>query len=61
VRSADVDLSLLRGFLGQLARTRSSASVARKIAACRVYFRHLVRLGELEKNSVVDFALPRVR
>lgn len=61
VRPADVDLSLLRGFLGQLARTRSSASVARKIAACRAYFRYLVRLGELEKNPAADLALPRVR
>jgi integrase/recombinase XerC len=61
VRPVDVDLSLLRGFLGQLARTRSSASVARKIAACRAYFRYLVRLGELEKNPAADLALPRVR
>lgn len=60
-RPADVDLGLLRGFLGQLARTRSSASVARKIAACRAYFRYLVRHGELDKNPAADLALPRVR
>jgi integrase/recombinase XerC len=58
---ADVDLAVLRGFLGQLARTRSSASVARKIAACRAYFRHLVKTGVLAKSPAAELVLPRVR
>jgi integrase/recombinase XerC len=58
---ADLDVILLRGFLGQLARTCSPASVARKIAAARAFFRFLRRRGELEKSPADELALPKVR
>lgn len=57
---AGVDILLLRGFLGQLARTRSPASVARKIAAIRSFLRYLQRRGELEKNVALELSLPKV-
>jgi integrase/recombinase XerC len=57
----DLDVLLLRGFLGQLARTHSPASVARKIASVRAFLRYLQRHGEVEKNAALDLALPKVR
>jgi len=59
--AADLDILALRAFLGQLARTRSPASVARKIAAVRALFRYLMRRGEVEKSPAEELALPKVR
>jgi integrase/recombinase XerC len=39
----DVDVYVLRAWLGTLARTLSSSSAARKVAAARALFRHLQR------------------
>jgi integrase/recombinase XerC len=58
---ADLDVLVLRGFLGQLARTHSPASVARKIAAVRAFLRFLQRRGEVEKNAALELSLPKVR
>ncbi len=58
---AEVDVLLLRGWLGQLARTHSPASVARKIAAARALFRFLERHGEVAKNPAAELSLPKVR
>src|SRR4051812_17980905 len=55
---AGLDVLLLRGWLGQLARTHSPASVARKIAAVRSLLRWLQRHGEVEKNVADELALP---
>ena len=57
----DLDVLLLRGFLGQLARTCSPASIARKIAAARAFFRYLRKRGEIEKSPADELALPKVR
>ena len=57
----DLDVLVLRGFLGQLARTCSPASVARKIASVRSFLRYLLRRGEIEKNAAMELSLPKVR
>ncbi|AKT36071.1 tyrosine recombinase XerC [Chondromyces crocatus] len=57
----DVDVLLLRSFLGTLARTHSPASIARKIAAVRALLRYLERLGEVTKNPATALSLPKVR
>ena len=57
----DLDVLLLRGFLGQLARTHAPASVARKIASVRAFCRFLQRRGEVDRNVGLELALPKVR
>ncbi len=57
----DVDVLVLRGFLGEISRTCATASVARKISAARAFFRFLVRRGELEKSPAAELALPKIR
>ena len=57
----DIDVLTLRGWLGELARTHSSTSIARKIAAARSFFRFLVRRGEVEKSPAAELALPKTR
>lgn len=57
----DIDVLLLRGWLGTLARTCAPSSVARKIGAARAFFRHLRRRGEVEKNPAAELSLPKVR
>jgi integrase/recombinase XerC len=57
----EIDVLVLRGFLGQLARTHSPASVARKIASVRSFLRYLLRRGEIEKNAAMELSLPKVR
>jgi integrase/recombinase XerC len=57
----DLDIFVLRGFLGALARTHAPASVARKIASVRAFLRYLQRRGEVDKNVALELALPKVR
>jgi len=57
----DLDLLLLRGFLGQLARTHAPASIARKIAAVRGLLRDCERRGEITANPAEQLALPKMR
>jgi integrase/recombinase XerC len=61
LRPADLDVLLLRGWLGALARTHSPASIARKIGAARAFLRHLRKLGQIEKNPAAELSLPKVR
>ena len=62
VRSAsDLDVFVLRGFLGELARTHAPPSIGRKIAAVRAMLRWLERRGEIKKNPAADLELPKVR
>ncbi|MEO7327143.1 MAG: tyrosine recombinase XerC [Minicystis sp.] len=58
---ADLDVLLLRAFLGQLARTVAPPSVGRKIAAIRAMLRYLQRRGEIDKNPAEELSLPKVR
>ena len=59
--ASDIDVLLLRAWLGQLARTHSPASIARKIAASRALFRFLLRCGEIPKNPALELSLPKIR
>lgn len=61
LRPADLDVLLLRGWLGALARTHTPSSIARKIGAARAFLRHLRKLGEIEKNPAAELSLPKVR
>jgi integrase/recombinase XerC len=56
-----IDVYVLRGWLGQLARTCTASSVARKIAAVRTWMRWLQRQGHLDKNVAEELATPKVR
>src|SRR5512146_547508 len=58
---AGVTKLTLRTFLGELAKTRESASVARKLAAIRSFFRYLVRTGKATESPAELIATPRVR
>jgi integrase/recombinase XerC len=60
-RPADLDVLVLRAFLGQLARTHAPPSVGRKIASVRALFRYLMRRGEVDKNPADELSLPKVR
>lgn len=57
----DVEKLLLRGWLGQLARTRSPPTIGRKLAAVRALFGWLERSGALRKNPARLLASPKVR
>lgn len=60
-RPEDLDVFVLRGFLGQLARTHAPPSIGRKIAAIRAFLRWLERRGEIQKNPAAELELPKVR
>src|SRR5579883_1296310 len=55
-----IDVYLLRGWLGQLARTHAASSVARHIAAVRTWMRWLRRKGVLATNPAEELATPKV-
>lgn len=57
----DIDVYVLRGWLGELARTHASGSVARKIAAARTWMRWLQRQGVIAANPAEELASPKVR
>ncbi len=57
----DVTKLVIRGWLGDLAKDRSAASVARKLAATRAFFRDLVRNGRLAESPTDLVGTPRVR
>jgi len=59
--AADLDVYLLRAWLGVLARTRSPTTIARKIAAVRAWMRWLVRRGDLEKGAADELMMPKKR
>jgi integrase/recombinase XerC len=56
-----IDLYLLRGWLGQLARTHAASSVQRKIAAARTWMRWLRRRKVIARCPADDLATPKVR
>jgi integrase/recombinase XerC len=61
VALASIDVYLLRGWLGQLARTHSASSVARKVAAVRSFMRFLLKKRILAKNPAEELSSPKVR
>jgi integrase/recombinase XerC len=56
-----IDVYLLRGWLGALARVVTPASVARKIAAVKAFFRFLHRRAKVDKDPAAELSSPRVR
>lgn len=56
-----IDVYMLRGWLGQLARTQAPSSIARKVAAVRSWMRWLRRRGVLETSPAEQLATPKVR
>jgi len=57
----DIDVYVLRQWLGALARLVSAASVARKIAAARAFFRFLHDRGLVERDPAAELVSPKVR
>lgn len=57
----DIDVLLLRSFLGQLARTHAPPSIGRKIAAVRSFLHFLEVRGEITTNAAATLELPKVR
>jgi integrase/recombinase XerC len=57
---ADLDKLLLRGFLGQLARTLTPTSIARKLSSIRAFFRFLEREGRVRKNPAQMLSSPKL-
>jgi integrase/recombinase XerC len=56
-----VDVYLLRGWLGVLARTLAPGSVARKVAAARSWMRWLRRRGHIRVSPADELATPKTR
>jgi integrase/recombinase XerC len=56
-----IDVALLRGWLGQLARSYAPPSIARKIASARAFLRHLRRAGRIQADPSRGLALPKTR
>ena len=56
-----IDIYLLRGWLGQLARTHAASSIARAIAAVRTWMRWLRRGGILDASPADELGSPKVR
>jgi integrase/recombinase XerC len=58
---ADVDLYQLRSWLAALARESGPATVARKVAALRSFYRFLERRGWADANPAAELETPKVR
>ena len=56
-----LDVYALRGWLGQLARTLATSSVARKLAAVRSFMRWMLKKRIIERSAADDLASPKVR
>ncbi len=56
-----LDVFMLRGWLGQLARTHAPSSIARKIAAVRSWMKWMRKMRIVEKSPAEDLASPKVR
>ncbi|MFO7496792.1 MAG: tyrosine recombinase XerC [Desulfobacterales bacterium] len=54
-----VDMLAIRGFLGQLYRRNSKATIARKLSALRSFFRYLLKLGLVTSNPAEMVATPK--
>jgi integrase/recombinase XerC len=56
----DLDVLLLRRWLGEQARSVKSSTIARKIASTRSFFRFLMRVKRTDKNPAATLSLPRL-
>lgn len=55
-----VDNVVIRGFLSELFKRNSAASVARKLASLRSFFQYWVKKGAVDNNPAKDVASPKV-
>ena len=55
-----IDVLMLRGWLGELAQTHKTASIGRKIASSRSFFRHLMRTGRVRRNPAAELRVPKL-
>lgn len=58
---SQLDVYVLRAWLGDLARTCKPTSVARKIASVRAFCRWMKQKGHAETNPAAELALPKSR
>jgi integrase/recombinase XerC len=58
---SDIDVMVLRRWLAELTKTHATASIARKIAAVRAFYRHLLKRGAVKHSPAAALVLPRVR
>lgn len=56
----ELDVPMLRSWLGSLARTVKPTTIARKIASARTFFRHLQRTRRIHKNPAADLRIPKL-
>lgn len=56
----EVDNIIIRGFLAELFKKNSAASVARKLASLRSFFQYWVKKGILTNNPGKDVSSPKV-
>lgn len=56
----ELDVLMLRSWLGGLARTHKSSSVARKIASIRTFFRYLQQIRLVKRNPAAELRLPKL-
>ena len=56
-----IDVYVLRGWLGSLARVIAPSSVARKLAAVRTWMKWLYRMGKIPSSPADELASPKVR
>ncbi|PIE06062.1 MAG: tyrosine recombinase [Sorangium cellulosum] len=61
VRVADMNIYVLRAWLGDLAKTRATSTVSRKVAALQSFFRYMLRRKVIEKNPAAELASPKLR
>ncbi len=59
--AGDIDLLLLRRWLGALHETHAASSIARKIAAVRALYRFLMRRGAVRIDPAASLSLPKLR
>lgn len=56
-----LDVLALRGFLGELFKTNASATLGRKVAALRSFYRFLMRRGIAKTNPAAVLTTPKIR
>lgn len=59
--TARLDVYVLRGWLGQLARSCTPSSVARKISSVRAFCRWMKHHGHIDANPAAELATPKIR
>lgn len=59
--AAGLEVFDLRGWLGELAKTCNSSTIARRISALRGFYRFLRRRGQVERDPAAQLASPKKR